>query len=106
MLPAAARLVEGLDATLAEAGEMMRCCRTRHVSTLGRLIRLGIAVAMGLTLLFAVGVSVALVNGRRRRSSSGLMLPTTFGAFGGGGPSAGSSYGYSRPSSRTQNWSL
>jgi hypothetical protein len=106
LLPTAARLTAGLDAAMAGARAVVACCRARHVSKFGRLVKLLLLAAGGFTGVFVVGVALAWLGGRRRRSSSGLQLPTTFGSA---RPPSGSSFGsFSRPGSRaaTPNWGL
>ncbi|KIZ06288.1 hypothetical protein MNEG_1669 [Monoraphidium neglectum] len=92
MLPAAARLCEGLDATLEEARTVMACCTARHGSTLGRAAALLAAAAVAFAVVLAAAVLAEVVVLRRRRLSHALMLPT---------------YGmsqYSRPASRQHSW--
>ncbi len=92
MLPAAARLCAGLDATIEEGQQMMACCGARHVSTLGRLVWMVVAAVLGFAVFFALAVLLVVLSGRRRRAAEVFALPT---------------YGlsqYSRPASRRTSW--
>ncbi|KAI8469957.1 MAG: hypothetical protein J3K34DRAFT_521754 [Monoraphidium minutum] len=107
LLPTAAKLCAGLDAALEQAEGVMACCAARHVSALGRAIRVTIAAAAAFTAVFTAAIALAVMSGRRRRSLTELGLPT-YGMSQYAPPSRpGSGLSFaSRPASRAQSWGL
>lgn len=86
MLPAAARLCTGLNATLTEAATVLACCRARHVSRLGRMVTMVVVAVIAFAAVFAAAIGGVVISGRRRRNLEDLLrLPTSgLGGYGGG----------------------